>query len=220
MCTRVYLYVFVHNSKVSVVMPLDDIDCIYYVHVCVCVWVCVRVCVYVFVHNSKVSVVMDQFLRLLHTCGMPMDDVDFMNCSGTLMEKVCVRQRDRETERQRDRETERQRESPWMMLTLSNCSCLVMKWVCERGCVRDRERERQRERETKREPMDDMDFINRSALLWSRCVFERERQSDRDREPIDDVDLMNCSGPLVEQVCVCICVCVCIRVCVYVCVDV
>jgi len=114
--------------------------------------------VYVFVHNSKVSVVMDQFLRLLHTCGMPMDDVDFMNCSGTLMEQVCVRQRDRETERQRDRETERQRdreterqrESPWLMLTLSNCSCLVMKWVCERGCVRDRESERQRERETER----------------------------------------------------------------------
>jgi len=68
--------------------------------------------------------------------------------------------------------------------------------------------------------MNDMDFINRSALLWSRCVFERERQSDRDREPINDVDLMNCSGPLVEQVCVCICVCVCVRVCVYVCVDV
>jgi len=41
---------------------------------------------------------------------MPMDDVDFMNCSGTLMEQVCVRQRDRETERQRDRETERQRD--------------------------------------------------------------------------------------------------------------
>lgn len=47
--------------------------------------------------DSKVSVVMDQFLRLLHTCGMPMDDVDFINCSGPVMEKFLLMGQPRNT---------------------------------------------------------------------------------------------------------------------------
>lgn len=35
--------------------------------------------------ESKVSVVMEQALRLLHECGLPMSDVDFINCAGELM---------------------------------------------------------------------------------------------------------------------------------------
>ena len=38
----------------------------------------------------KVSVVMDQFLRLLHTCGLPKTDVDFINCSGDVMEQFLL----------------------------------------------------------------------------------------------------------------------------------
>lgn len=33
---------------------------------------------------EKVSVVMEQYLRLLHQCGMPMTDVDFLNCHGVV----------------------------------------------------------------------------------------------------------------------------------------
>ena len=33
--------------------------------------------------ESKVSVVMEQALRLLHECGLPLSDVDFINCAGT-----------------------------------------------------------------------------------------------------------------------------------------
>lgn len=35
--------------------------------------------------GRQVSVVMEQTIRLLHHCGMPMDDVDFINCDGTVM---------------------------------------------------------------------------------------------------------------------------------------
>ncbi|PNX88630.1 delta-1-pyrroline-5-carboxylate dehydrogenase mitochondrial-like, partial [Trifolium pratense] len=32
--------------------------------------------------DSKVSIVMEQMLRLLHSCGLPVEDVDFINCDG------------------------------------------------------------------------------------------------------------------------------------------
>lgn len=38
--------------------------------------------------DSKVSVVMDQMLRLLHACGMPAEDVDFINSDGKTMNKL------------------------------------------------------------------------------------------------------------------------------------
>jgi len=34
---------------------------------------------------EKVSVVMEQFIHLLHHCGMPKEDVDFLNCQGPVM---------------------------------------------------------------------------------------------------------------------------------------
>jgi len=34
---------------------------------------------------EKVSIVMEQYLHLLHHCGMPKEDVDFLNCRGEVM---------------------------------------------------------------------------------------------------------------------------------------
>ncbi|CAL0330639.1 unnamed protein product [Lupinus luteus] len=38
--------------------------------------------------DSKVSIVMEQMLRLLHTCGLPVEDVDFINSDGKTMNKL------------------------------------------------------------------------------------------------------------------------------------
>lgn len=35
--------------------------------------------------DVKVAVVMEQALRLLHHCGVPMEDLDFINCDGKVM---------------------------------------------------------------------------------------------------------------------------------------
>lgn len=40
--------------------------------------------------DSKVSIVMEQMLRLLHQCGMPLRDVDFVNCDGSTMNKLLL----------------------------------------------------------------------------------------------------------------------------------
>ncbi|XP_002968656.2 probable aldehyde dehydrogenase [Selaginella moellendorffii] len=40
--------------------------------------------------DSKVSVVMEQMLRLLHACGLPPNDTDFINCDGPVMNKLLV----------------------------------------------------------------------------------------------------------------------------------
>uniref|UniRef100_A0A0E0A230 Aldehyde dehydrogenase domain-containing protein n=1 Tax=Oryza glumipatula TaxID=40148 RepID=A0A0E0A230_9ORYZ len=40
--------------------------------------------------DSKVSIVMDQMLRLLHACGMPAEDVDFINSDGITMNKLLL----------------------------------------------------------------------------------------------------------------------------------
>ncbi|XP_031487376.1 probable aldehyde dehydrogenase isoform X1 [Nymphaea colorata] len=40
--------------------------------------------------DSKVSVVMEQMLRLLHECGLLMEDVDFINTDGFVMNKVLL----------------------------------------------------------------------------------------------------------------------------------
>jgi 1-pyrroline-5-carboxylate dehydrogenase len=34
--------------------------------------------------------VMDQMLRLLHACGMPAEDVDFINSDGITMNKLLL----------------------------------------------------------------------------------------------------------------------------------
>ncbi|GAB4860715.1 Mitochondrial fission 1 protein [Ancistrocladus abbreviatus] len=40
--------------------------------------------------DSKVSLVMDQMMRLLHACGLPVEDVDFINSDGKTMNKLLV----------------------------------------------------------------------------------------------------------------------------------
>ncbi|CAO2818628.1 unnamed protein product [Amaranthus hypochondriacus] len=40
--------------------------------------------------DSKVSIVMDQMVRLLHACGLPVEDVDFINSDGKTMNKVLM----------------------------------------------------------------------------------------------------------------------------------
>ncbi|KAF8390248.1 hypothetical protein HHK36_024773 [Tetracentron sinense] len=40
--------------------------------------------------DSKVSIVMEQMIRLLHACGLPMEDVDFINSDGKTMNKLLL----------------------------------------------------------------------------------------------------------------------------------
>ncbi|MQM14152.1 hypothetical protein Taro_047083, partial [Colocasia esculenta] len=40
--------------------------------------------------DSKVSIVMEQMLRLLHSCGLPKEDVDFINSDGKAMNKLLM----------------------------------------------------------------------------------------------------------------------------------
>lgn len=40
--------------------------------------------------SEQVSIVMEQYLRLLHACGMPLEDVDFLNCRGPVAQQVVV----------------------------------------------------------------------------------------------------------------------------------
>ncbi|XP_058194989.1 delta-1-pyrroline-5-carboxylate dehydrogenase 12A1, mitochondrial-like isoform X1 [Rhododendron vialii] len=40
--------------------------------------------------DSKVCIVMEQMLRLLHDCGLPVEDVDFINADGRTMNKLLL----------------------------------------------------------------------------------------------------------------------------------
>ncbi|RID58903.1 hypothetical protein BRARA_F02164 [Brassica rapa] len=40
--------------------------------------------------DSKVSIVMEQMMRLLHYCGLPVEDVDFINSDGKTMNKILL----------------------------------------------------------------------------------------------------------------------------------
>ncbi|XP_078432178.1 aldehyde dehydrogenase 12A1 [Wolffia australiana] len=40
--------------------------------------------------DSKVSIVMEQMIRLLHSCGLPLKDVDFINTDGATMNKLLM----------------------------------------------------------------------------------------------------------------------------------
>ncbi|CAI0549327.1 unnamed protein product [Linum tenue] len=40
--------------------------------------------------DSKVSIVMEQMMRLLHYCGLPEEDVDFVNSDGKTMNKILM----------------------------------------------------------------------------------------------------------------------------------
>ncbi|KAM3374690.1 putative aldehyde dehydrogenase [Capsicum galapagoense] len=47
--------------------------------------------------DSKVCIVMEQMLRLLHDCGLPVHDVDFINSDGKTMNKLLVEAKPRMT---------------------------------------------------------------------------------------------------------------------------
>lgn len=47
--------------------------------------------------DSKVSIVMEQMMRLLHSCGLPAEDVDFINSDGTTMNKLLMKANPRMT---------------------------------------------------------------------------------------------------------------------------
>jgi 1-pyrroline-5-carboxylate dehydrogenase len=47
--------------------------------------------------DTKVSIVLEQFIRLLHYCGLPKEDLDFINCDGPVMEKILVEGKPRQT---------------------------------------------------------------------------------------------------------------------------
>jgi len=47
--------------------------------------------------DSKVSIVMEQFIRLLHMCGMPMGDLDLINCHGSMMQTLLEKAKPRTT---------------------------------------------------------------------------------------------------------------------------
>lgn len=48
--------------------------------------------------DSRVSVVMEQMLRLLHACGLPTSDVDFINCDGHVMHELLLKAQPRMTQ--------------------------------------------------------------------------------------------------------------------------
>ncbi|CAM9710911.1 unnamed protein product, partial [Ectocarpus sp. 8 AP-2014] len=52
----------------------------------------------IFKTDSKVSVVMEQTLRLFHHCGVPVEDVDFINCDGPVMHGVLTSAQPRATQ--------------------------------------------------------------------------------------------------------------------------
>lgn len=41
--------------------------------------------------TEKVAFVMEQFLHLLHECGMPKEDVDMLNCQGPVVQELIVK---------------------------------------------------------------------------------------------------------------------------------
>lgn len=41
--------------------------------------------------ESRVGLPVEQFLRLLHYCGLPKDDVDLINCSGSVMSVLLMK---------------------------------------------------------------------------------------------------------------------------------
>ena len=48
--------------------------------------------------DSKVSIVMEQALRLLHECGLPLTDVDFINSNGIIMHNLLLQSQPRMTQ--------------------------------------------------------------------------------------------------------------------------
>eukprot|EP00286_Rhodomonas_abbreviata_P013023 CAMPEP_0181336676 /NCGR_PEP_ID=MMETSP1101-20121128/27558_1 /TAXON_ID=46948 /ORGANISM="Rhodomonas abbreviata, Strain Caron Lab Isolate" /LENGTH=605 /DNA_ID=CAMNT_0023447011 /DNA_START=105 /DNA_END=1922 /DNA_ORIENTATION=+ len=47
--------------------------------------------------DHKVAIVMEQYMRMMHACGMPIEDVDMINCEGAVMHQLLLRSRPRTT---------------------------------------------------------------------------------------------------------------------------
>ena len=45
--------------------------------------------------DSKVSAVFEQFIRLLISCGLPPNDLDFINCKGEVMGDLIKQSKDK-----------------------------------------------------------------------------------------------------------------------------
>ena len=48
--------------------------------------------------DSKVSIVAEQTLRFLHSCGLPLTDVDLIHCEGEVMHKLLLKAQPRMTQ--------------------------------------------------------------------------------------------------------------------------
>ena len=38
--------------------------------------------------DSRVSIVVEQWVRMLHHCGLPKEDLDYIHCDGPVMEAI------------------------------------------------------------------------------------------------------------------------------------
>lgn len=41
--------------------------------------------------DSKATFPLEQWIRMLHYCGLPKEDLDYINCDGPVMEKILVK---------------------------------------------------------------------------------------------------------------------------------
>jgi 1-pyrroline-5-carboxylate dehydrogenase len=48
--------------------------------------------------DTKVALVMEQVMRMLHECGLPLTDVDFINCDGPTMHSILMEAKPRMTQ--------------------------------------------------------------------------------------------------------------------------
>ena len=47
--------------------------------------------------DSRAGFPLEQWIRMLHYCGLPKEDLDFLNCDGPVMEKVLKKGNARNT---------------------------------------------------------------------------------------------------------------------------
>jgi len=47
--------------------------------------------------DSRCGFPLEQWIRMLHYCGLPLEDMDFINCDGPVMEKILIKGKARNT---------------------------------------------------------------------------------------------------------------------------
>lgn len=47
--------------------------------------------------DQKTALPLEQFVRLLHACGLPKEDLSFIQCGGAVMEKILIKGEVRQT---------------------------------------------------------------------------------------------------------------------------